>query len=260
MNTFTDLDKTKLSYFNLDDLRAGNVGGGTGPAGPVGPAGPIGPQGFPGLKGDTGDVGPQGPQGIPGVDGADGMPGSDGVPGPAGADGAQGIQGIQGPAGSQGIQGIQGPAGADGAPGFNEYTNLTVGGTTLDSIGNPVTVHPVYLFNGSDPVKITHLSFTASVKGLYWVDYRVFAKVGTLTPGEINMYAWITGWVGDIKCVFDRNVTDGVATGRQIRANGSALIHIAANEPLDFWFQSTQAGELWPNSTCCIIKLVAPLP
>lgn len=68
MNTFTDLDKTKLSYFNLDDLRAGNVGGGTGPAGPVGPAGPIGPQGFPGLKGDTGDVGPQGPQGIPGVE------------------------------------------------------------------------------------------------------------------------------------------------------------------------------------------------
>jgi hypothetical protein len=137
---------------------------------------------------------------------------------------------------------------------------LTVGGTTLDSIDNPITVHPVYFFNGSDPTNITHLSFTASVKGLYWVDYRVLAKVGTLTPGEINIYAFITGWNGGIKCGFNTNVTDGVATGRQIWARGNALIYIGPAEPLQFWFQSTQAGELWPNSTSCMIKLVAQLP
>lgn len=112
MNTFTDLDKTKLSFFHIDDLRAGNVGGGTGPAGPVGPAGPIGPQGFPGLKGDTGDIGPPGPAGNDGVDGA---------PGPAGP---PGVDGIQGPPGSDGVDGVQGPQGDPGSPGVPSYLYL----------------------------------------------------------------------------------------------------------------------------------------
>lgn len=43
MNNFTDLDKAKLSYFSLDDLRNGVIE--PGPSGPQGLQGPQGPQG-----------------------------------------------------------------------------------------------------------------------------------------------------------------------------------------------------------------------
>lgn len=408
MNTFTDLDKTKLSFFHIDDLRAGNVGGGTGPAGPAGPAGPIGPQGFPGLKGDTGDIGPPGPAGNDGVDGVDGAPGP---AGPSGVDGVQGPQGLQGDPGSPGVvnpcyirlngtngdqivsqgmqllgfprwthgekagnityvevssevvigeagmydvdltiylnnsassakrlnvtrngstfallhisvgdqqgthsvkgslellpgdsiqvladpsawgdlgvvhfafhhtwftivkqDGVQGPAGSigpvgatgaqglqgiQGVPGLSEYTSLVVGGVTVDSIDNPVTIHGEYAFNGTQPLHISHLSFTPTTGGLFVCDYRVLARVGTLTPGEINLYAFITGWNGNMKCQFSTNVTDGIGGNRQIWVRGTALFYIGAAEPLQFWFQSTQTGTVWENSSSCTIRRVA---
>lgn len=112
MNTLTDLDKTKLSYFHLGDLRAGNFG----QTGPPGPAGPIGPAGFNGVKGDTGDVGPQGPQGPQGIQGP---VGNDGPVGPVGPQGLQGVEGLVGPVGPLGPTGPQGVPGVDGADGID---------------------------------------------------------------------------------------------------------------------------------------------
>lgn len=80
MNTFTDLDKTKLSYFSLEDLRAGAFGS-TGPQGPVGPIGPQGPQG---PQGPAGPIGPAGFNGVNGSNGTDGPPGPEGPQGPPG--------------------------------------------------------------------------------------------------------------------------------------------------------------------------------
>lgn len=74
MNTFTDLDKTKLSYFNIEDLRAGAFGS-SGPPGPVGPVGPQGPQG---LQGPAGPIGPAGFNGPPGPAGPQGPVGPEG--------------------------------------------------------------------------------------------------------------------------------------------------------------------------------------
>jgi hypothetical protein len=131
MNTFTDLDKTKLSYFNLDDLKAGAFGssgppGPVGPAGsigPAGPAGPIGPAGFNGVDGTNGVDGPPGPTGFGGATGLvgpQGVQGLTGSTGPAGLVGPQGVQGLTGstgPAGLVGPQGVQGLTGSTGPVG-----------------------------------------------------------------------------------------------------------------------------------------------
>lgn len=79
MNNYTDLDKAKVSFLNLNVLKAGGL------YGLPGPAGPIGPQGFPGLPGATGPAGPAG---------ATGPAGPAGATGPAGPAGAAGEDNI----------------------------------------------------------------------------------------------------------------------------------------------------------------------
>lgn len=182
MNTFTDLDKTKLSFFHIDDLRAGNVGGGTGPAGPVGPAGPIGPQGFPGLKGDTGDIGPPGPAGNDGVGGA---------PGPAGP---PGVDGIQGPPGSDGVDGVQGPQGDPGSPGVVNPCYIRLNGTDGDQLvnqGMQILGFPRWT-EGEKAGNITYVEYNTNEvvigeAGMYNVNFTFFLNESVDRRRRVNI-------------------------------------------------------------------------
>jgi hypothetical protein len=105
----------------------------SGAIGITGPTGPTGPQGDVGIGGQDGPTGPTGPTGPSG--GPTGPTGDTGPTGAEGPTGPQGEQGIQGEPST--VTGPTGPTGATGASGsatFNDTTDATLAGSTIDKI------------------------------------------------------------------------------------------------------------------------------
>lgn len=214
MNTFTDLDKSKLSYFHLDDLKAGNLGS-AGPPGPVGPAGPIGPAGFNGTNG------------VDGVDGAPGPPGADGLPGPAGEDGLPGPPGAAGPAGPQGPQGIQGVS--------SYFTELVVSaqdlGVTVFDDANVIremsflTDRSRHDPNGLLPWYFTNGGINVPIAGWYRVDFNFVSAV--TTPVQVQRVALRTN--GYDRFEFE---WDGAVAGSRVL---SRVVFLKPTDQLDIF-------------------------
>lgn len=87
---------------------------------------------------EVGDTGPTGPTGSTGADST--------VTGPTGPTGSQGEQGDQGP---QGVTGPTGPTGPTGASLFNNLTDATNAGATIDEVALPAIALLVVTPNGT---------------------------------------------------------------------------------------------------------------
>jgi plastocyanin len=152
----------------------------SGAIGITGPTGPTGPQGDVGIGGQDGPTGPTGPTGPSG--GPTGPTGDTGPTGAEGPTGPQGEQGIQGEPST--VTGPTGPTGATGASGsatFNDTTDATLAGSTIDKIAYSAITRlevtnsgaTAYLFNnqysGNNPniyaISGTTIAFNLNVEG-----------------------------------------------------------------------------------------------